>query len=365
MEWLAHVVPGHAPDGSPILSVLGKRTYRFANGGVASPDDSEQIPFLEADEFWGSGNPASDAPKLESDLVAYKPMTDVVLLAKAQAPKGRPVPQLSVGVQVGAARKILQVTGDRKVIVTGTGFEFSDPKPFEEMPLDYSRAYGGKDDKSEPGTAYVYPRNPIGKGFIVKSLPEALQDLDLPNLETPDKLLSAKNLILGKFENWRMYPEPAGIGYFGKSFYPRYTMAGLPPDAHKDAEVERQRRLMSMPEVGTPGSAQPQPVMPLLNAEFFNGASPGLRLPYLRGDEAVNLANLDAEHPRFTFKLPGAAPTAWIDVGQGKVGMAMVLHTVLVYKATNQVTLTWRGCVKYGGPATMESFTAFAYGVNS
>jgi hypothetical protein len=365
MEWLSKVVPGSAPDGSPILSVLGKQTYNFVDGGTAQYDDNEQIPLVEADEFFGENNPASDATKYESDLVAYKPMTDVVLVGKAHAPKGKKILQFNVGLQVGAARKIIQVSGDRKVYVTGTGFAFSEPKPFDEMPLDYSRAYGGKDDKSEEGSLYTYLRNPVGKGFIVKNNTKALQDLELPNLEPPEKLLTPKNLVLGKFEQWKVYPEPASFGYMGKSFYPRFTLAGLPPDSHADAEVDRQKTLQKQPEVGTPGSQQPQPVMPMLNLEFFNGASPGLRLPYLVGDEALMLANLDADHPRFTFKLPGVKPKAWLDVGQGRETMPMVPHTVLVFKETNQLTMVWRGCVKYGGPASMEKFTAFEFGVES
>ena len=365
MGWLAKVVPGHAPDGTPILSVLGKRTYRFANGGKAAPDEGEQIPFIEADEFWGLGNPASDAVKYESDLAAYKPMTDVVLIGKAHAPKGRKIPQISAGIQVAGARKIVQVVGNRKVYVTGTGLAFSDPEPFAAMPLDCSRAYGGSDARSEAGLLYVYPKNPVGRGFIVKDNPKALQDLALPNLEDPAKLLTPKNLVLGKFEQWKLYPEPAGFGYLNKHSHPRFTLAGLPPDSHADAEVDRKLALRKLPEVGTPGAPQPAPAMPMLNAEFFNGASQGLRLPYLSGNEAVMLANLDAELPRFSFTLPGERPRAWLDVGQGRKSMPMVPHTLLIYKETNQLTLVWRGCVGYGGPASMEGFQAFEFGVAS
>ncbi|MDQ3002500.1 MAG: hypothetical protein M3Y08_14725 [Fibrobacterota bacterium] len=43
--------------------------------------------------------------------------------------------------------------------------------------------------------------------------------------------------------------------------------------------------------------------------------------------------------------------------------MEMVPHTVVVYKQTNQVTLTWRGCIPYGGPEEMKGFKMLEFGV--
>lgn len=366
MEWLSHFMPGNAPDGAPILSVLGKKTYKFANGKTAWEDPDEQIPFIEADEYWGQGNPQTDAMKLESDLVAYKPMTDVVMIALAHAPKGRKVPQLDVGMQVGTARKIFRVIGDRKAVVTAGGIAFTPPAPFEFMPLDYSLAYGGKDDLSDESLPYVYPRNPVGKGFIVKNNPKALQGLQLPNLEDPAKLLTPQNLVLGAYDRWTLYPEPMGFGYTSKNFHPRYQLAGLPPDHHASAEMERQRRLQEMPAVGTGGTAaMPPPPVPILNLQFFNGASPGLAFPYLAGNEPIKLANLDKDQPQFAFNLPGERPKARLDVGQGWEEMRMVLQTVVIYKETNQLTMLWRGSAYYGGLEAMKKFTKLEYRVRS
>jgi hypothetical protein len=364
-EWFSHFIPGNAPNGKPILSVLGKRTYRFDNGKTAWEDDEEQIPFLEADEYMGEGNPITDALRLESDLVAYKPMTDVIFIGKAHVPGGQKLPRLDFGIEIGGARRIGRAIGNRKVIVTGSGIAFSEPEPFSEMPIDYTRAYGGKDEASEPGAMYVYPRNQVGKGFIVKNTPAALQALALPNLEDPNKPLTPQNLVLGKFERWKEYPEPLSFGCVGKNAYPRYTLAGLPPEQWADAEAERQRAVQKAPEVGTKPSKQPSPPPPMLNLEFFNGASPGMKLPYLAGNEAIRFANLDPKLGRFTFNLPGVRPKCWLDVGEGRVEMDMVLHTVVIYKPTNQLTMVWRGSCGYGGLKAMESFTNLEYGIKA
>lgn len=328
MEWLSRITPGHAPDGSPILSVLGKGTFRFANGKTARPDE-EQIGFVEADEFWGKGDPAQDSVRLESDLTAFKAMTDLIFIGKAQVPGGKKAGHLDVGLQVGAARKIARVFGNRKAYVTATGLAFSEPEPFSEMPLDYSRAYGGRDLKSDEGFVYAYPRNPVGRGFLIKNTPQAVQDLALPNLEDPQKPLTPHCLAIGRFDRWPTAPEPVAFGCLSKISYPRFALAGPPLD-------------------------------PL----FFNCAAPGLRAPYLKGDETLKLANLDAAAPQFSFTLPGARPMAWLDTGKSRdERMEMVLHTVVVYKETNQVTMTWRGCLSYGGPEAMKGFTMLECGV--
>lgn len=363
MEWLKHLVPGNAPDGAPILSILGKQTYRFANGKIAQLDNDEQIPFVEADEYFGQGNPQTDAMKLESDFVAYKPSTDFVLLGKAHVPFQKKTGVLDIGIQVGEFRKIARVFGNRKVFVTPAGIAFSEPEPFSEMSLDYSLAYGGKDEKSDESNAFVYPKNPIGKGFIVKNSPKAIQDLVLPNIENPNQLLTPQNLVLGKFENWKNAPEPWGLGYQNKNFYPRYTLSGLNQDQWNQTESDKQKSINAKKELGSDGAPKPAGTNPLLNPYFFNGASKGLILPPLVGNELIKLAYLDAAFPQFSFNLPGNKPTAWLDVGQGPEDMTMSLHTVVMYKETNQVTLVWRGCVRYGGIESMKNFKLLEYGI--
>ncbi len=362
MEWLSRIVPGNAPDGNPILSVIGKKTYRFANGQAAI-EDEEQIPFTEADEFWGEGKPQTNAMKLESDLVAYKPMTDVVLIGKAHSPKAAKVAFLDVGIQIGASRKIARVIGNRKAYVTATGIDFTAPEPFSEMPLDFSRSYGGSDLKSDEGLTYTYLKNPVGRGFVIKNHSKAIQDLLLPNLEDPQRLLTPQNIALGRFEKWREAPDPVAFGYQNKNSHPRFTLAGLPPDQWAQAEAERQQSLKSMPAVGAPGSPIPPQPAPMLNPMFFNGAPKGMCLPPLRGDEAIKLAYIDKDAAQFSFGLPGIRPKAWIDVGDGREEMSMSLHTAIIYKETNQVSLVWRGCAYYAGIDALRTFTAFECGV--
>jgi hypothetical protein len=363
MEWLTLIAPGYGPDGTPLLSVLCKRTYSFAHGKVAEPDSALQIPFHEKDAFLDEGDPLKNAPKAEAEGIAYKPLTDVILHASAHAPKGDQAHFLDVGIMVGGYRKIVRVFGNRKLVVQGMGFAFSHPEPFTSMRLDYSRAYGGKDAKSLPGVEYAFAKNPVGKGFVVKGDPALIQGMALPNLEDPARLLTPANLVLGKYENWPKQPDPCAFGYAPRNAFPRLAQAGLTHPDRIDAEADRQMRLKDMAEIGVAGQVEPPAPMPLLNPEFFNGAPMGLKLPFLKGDETIKLRYLDAHQPAFEFKLNPEKPVPCLDVGEGRMALPATLQTLEIYKATNQYTVVWRGSVRYQGPQSLKLFSRFEYGV--
>jgi hypothetical protein len=363
VEWLTKIAPGYGPDGSPLLSVLCKQTYVFAHEKGCEPDTQEQIPFHDTDAFLDDGDPLADATKQESDLVAYKPLTDVILHASAHAPKGKLATYLDVGIMIGNYRKLARVFGDRKVIVSGTGFAFSEAEPFASLRLDYKKAYGGKDAKSTPGVEYAYPRNPIGKGFIIRGDAANLQGTALPNIEDPQNLLTPAKLVLGKFDQWQKQPEPVAFGYVPRNSHPRLSQAGLNKPEQVDAEAGRQAKLETMPEVGSNGQAQPAAPMPLMNPEFFNGAPAGLKLPYLKGDELIKLRFLDAAIPAFQFQLSLVKPKLFLDVGTGRQDLPAVLQTLEIFKETNQVSVVWRGSARYAGPDSLRKFKKFDFGV--
>jgi hypothetical protein len=89
--------------------------------------------------------------------------------------------------------------------------------------------------------------------------------------------------------------------------------------------------------------------LPDMDFRFFNGASPGLVLPFLAGDEWVQLTNLtvDGDLP---LQLPCDRPKIGLDVGQGIQEPSVFLHTVMIRADDGQVDLVWRGGVIYPGP---------------
>ena len=361
MPWLTRLVPGQAPDGGYILSVLAKKTYAIAHQQECLEDKEAPVGFLEADLFWGSGDPARDAVREESDLVAFKPCADVIVIGSAWAPRGKKGRFFDAGFEIGSHQRLLRVFGNRGIQPRLLGFEFTDPEPFESMPLHYGLAYGGRDELSRPGCALTYPRNPVGRGYAMTKA--ALSGLRLPNLEDLDHLLTPETLLMGKDLGWETMPFPQALGPMGRNCHPRLNLAGLPMDARTAQEVERQQRLASMPEVGT-GSVEPPSPLPMLNPLFYNGAPPEQRFPSLSGSEIVRLRHLDRDFPLFEFSLPGEVPTLWLDADdQGPEELSPVLQTVVIHKETNQLTLVWRGSAYYGGPLVMAQWSALQFGV--
>jgi len=361
MAWLTRLVPGYAPNGGHILSVLAKKTYAISPQQECREDLGSPLNFLDADLFWGAGDPARDAVREESDLVAFKPCVDVIVVGSAWAPRGKKGRFFDAGFEIGPHQRLLRVFGNRGIQPRLLGFEFTDPEPFESMPLHYGLAYGGRDELSRPGCVLTYPRNPVGRGYAMTKA--AFSGLRLPNLEDLDHLLTPETLLVGKDLGWEAMPLPQTLGPMGRNCHPRLDLAGLPMDVRTAQEIERQQLLASMPEVGT-GGVEPPPPSLMLNPLFYNGAPPEQRFPSLSGSEIVRLRHLDRDFPLFEFFLPGEVPTLWLDADdQGPEELSPVLQTVVIHKETNQLTLVWRGSAYYGGPLVMAQWSALRFGV--
>ncbi len=165
------------PTRQQIVSVLVKRTYDLGTNGQCCLAE-EQLP-LDTRHLRKPGGPAWAA---EPDVVPYKVATDFLVFGKAYAPGGH-CTQMDVSVQMEKRGKTIRVFGDRKCSHRGNGSpSFSKPEPFESMPLDYNKAYGGVDFTvsfpTKPTTfgellsrlgqhPGAYPRNRQGKGYVV------------------------------------------------------------------------------------------------------------------------------------------------------------------------------------------------------
>ena len=106
-----------APEGTLVGVVVARCDYLIGEDRVLRPSP-EPSPVRFADRFF-SGDDLVDPVILESDTVAYKGLTDVVVLAVAYAPGGRPVPAFDVSVAVGRHSRVLTVCGPRHVVYRG------------------------------------------------------------------------------------------------------------------------------------------------------------------------------------------------------------------------------------------------------
>lgn len=339
------LLPGQTPEGRHVLSVLVKRSYVIRAGRRCVRAEADQ-PLVPGDVHFG--DPMNSTVRLESDFVPFKLATDVVVNGAAHAPQGRPVQELIVGVAVGATVKRILVIGDRIAHHReGASPVFSEPTPFTTMPIRYERAFGGVDVRSDPKLACAYGRNHLGRGFVISNVPEAVDGQPLPNIEDPEDRLTPERLCCGHFVHMDTLPAPQGFGWTMKYWRPRALYAGVMP-----ADLPLARELRAAYRQAVPPDQRAmydQTGLPPMDFRFFNGASPGLVLPYLAGDEAIHLRHLTPEGD-VAFGLPGERPRIEIDIGFGPNAPAVVLHTVMIRLEEGELDLVWRGAVEYPGP---------------
>ncbi|MEA2695827.1 MAG: hypothetical protein QOI66_98 [Myxococcales bacterium] len=183
----------------------------------------------------------------------------------------RPMRGTQVRIAVGAHRKALTVFGDRRWARAGSQLVPSAPQDFVEMPLAYSRAYGGATVHDYENV--VWPDNPVGRGYY---LSEAAADgKPLPNVELADG---------PQVRAWSDQPTVAGWAPYPCFWGLRAREGVKPPDAIGAASIGQ--------------------LKPRLN----NNAHPELILPKLDDDTEIRIAGLQAvelvyQPPPFIFRL--------------------------------------------------------------
>ena len=339
------VLPGQTPEGDYILSVMVKRSYDIVPEKRCVRAESDQ-KLISGDVHYD--DPMNSSVQFETDFIPYKVATDVVLNGTAYAPKGEPTEVLTASLIVGKFRKDIRIIGDRVCRYRRLRTPiFTDPKPFKTIKIRYELAYGGVDIYSDPKVPCIYPRNHVGRGFVIGKEKKEIDNLALPNIEDPKNLSTPKHLSTGHFMHWEKQPMPQGFGWFAKFWRPRATFAGVMP-ADRPAEQEL-RKLYATAVPPEQRELYEQTQLPDMDFQFFNGASDGLVLPFLSGDEEVRLICLDPEG-EISFKLPGEQPRIGLDIESGIEEPTVVLHTVMIRMENRQVDLVWRGAVFYPGP---------------
>jgi hypothetical protein len=348
---------GNNPDGRPILSVLLKRTLSIRPDGRFEIV-RRQLPLYDV--------PQMD-PKVPNQLIAdcdlfpYKPATDLVILGHAYG-HGRSTFEATVAVN-GQTVKRLQVFGNRDVTATRAGgVAFSPPAAVDRVPLGYSHAYGGRDAAAEAAkgnplegmhkyvayraaemttaSAFAYPRNPIGCGYLIESTRESVSAVRLPNLEDPLDLLTPQRLVVGSVGHWPRMPLPQSTGWVNYDWFPRVSCFGVVPTHLPMDSPFPELALGLLPADGV------TLLSPTLVDAFRMtlGASSGLSLPYFRGGEEITLTNLSPIEEKLTIKLPTTRPKMWVDGRKGTLNETdPVIQTIVIEPDDKRVTVVWRG----------------------
>lgn len=334
--WICQTIIDRTDDGQPLVSVLAKGTFRILPDGECE-SVADALPFQEQDSLQGSG-PGEGAIRQEMDLVGWKPRTDLVVQGKCFAPRGKQGLHFDVGAKVGDRVFRLRVFGARKIDASRGNIRFTDPEPFESMPVHWGLAYGGVDSWTKEGHDLIHPANPVGTGFLVKPSLERIHGSPLPNLEDPDQPLTPETFLVQSHDRWAMTPKPKAMGWVPRS-------AG--------------HRLLSSLEK-TPPQQFPWSSAPGLPAfhgrSARNGAHPGLQFSRLREGQAIDLFYFHPDRLQWSFRLPKVRPELRLDLGKGSFRVPCVLDTVEVFPAVDLLTLVWRGTKSLPPGASPEEY---------
>jgi hypothetical protein len=373
-------VSGSDADGKTITSVLVKRTYRIDAVRRRCFLADEQLPLVR-DIVPDPYHPIHVLDDL--DLFPFKLRTDVVVKGHAWAP-GRAGASWKASITVGRASKTIAVFGERRVARSRTGqLVFSPASSVEKVPLSYAFAYGGCDRvaeakygnpleemrpylmgaKIDPSEAspYIYPRNRGGRGFLVEASDEAIEQLDLPQLEDPGDLLRPERMAAGSPSRWAQMPLPWCPAWLEHGAFPRVACLGVLLDYEpKDKPIEEVRRgFLAAAAVGG-GS-----YFDRFSIAFANGASPGLQLPHLAGGTELLLNGLSPDHPQLQVTLPLEKPKISAYAGQGKLASTTpVMHSVVIEPEAARLSVVWRGSTSALRPYLDDELTRLPFQVD-
>jgi hypothetical protein len=345
------------------LGVIAKRCYRLEAGGRATP--LRDTPSVTLEPVYADVSELEDICLLaDADWRCFvKPMTDVLVVGSAWSHRG-PVRWLDTGIELGAVRKTVRVVGNRHIVLVGTGdLAASDAEPFEQMPLDYRRAYGGRDLGAErrasaadersigrpadDGGSISYVRNRIGHGFYLDVDRDRLDGAALPNLMAPDDVVTPGRILATDAYDWADRPVAAGYGPIDALTFPRCMHWFLQPLWRASSRPLAEVRTGVL-DPGDLGERQPhEPPDP----RYHNSAPPGQAATRLCGRERLKLWNLHPRHQLIEVDLPAEQPRLAVEPPGCRVHeLEATLATVLVEPDADRLTLTWAGSMPTAAP---------------
>ncbi len=252
----AEIFRGVIDEQRLFASVAARVTYVFRDG--------QWIPAEE--QTWPVSAGPWDCPygTMAGDELFYRGGVDLFVFGAARSLNAEPVSFLEVKIQIGETfSHHLRVFGDRKWVKKDGRLVPSDPEPFTVMPLDLSRAYGGKDVWDE--LPIPYPPNPEGKGFYISE--ESAEGNPLPNIEDP------KHPIV----QWKDQPEPKGVGLRPPNFG---------PSVDRFTTFDEQSGILSR-----------------IDPRFFNAAFPDMIAERIQPGDPVRIEGMSHSGP-ISFVLP-------------------------------------------------------------
>lgn len=350
------------------LALVMKLTFSITSNGDCVPAPAQQPIIVNPVGYEAAKPPQVSPPSWDSDLMAFKAGTDVVVQGNAYSYR-HAAQTVEAELLLPDVSRTVRVHGDRRLDWRSGQPVFTPAKAFETMPLRYDRAYGGCDQlymakitdlftreliktrpemQVETATESHYPRNPAGRGFLVEMKRESAENMLLPNLEFPFDPVTPERLAVGSPGNWMSAPLPATFDWISPAWFPRIAYLGLAPEHVVPADGIREISL---------GWAVPSlmRLKSILNGgwhpTFQHGASPGLVLRRLQPGTQMLLKNMFPSHPERKLQLSSRVPQVEISITESnKVAAASYLNAVVIQPDQDQVIEVWSARAKVTRP---------------
>ncbi|MUZ66388.1 DUF2169 family type VI secretion system accessory protein [Agrobacterium vitis] len=304
-------------DGPMMACIAVRGSFDILASGKLSLSNHQELMF--ADHY--NGDPHHGCMLRPTDLVPFKPATDVTLTGNAYPPDGRPSSDWTVAISVASHRMQLRVHGPRQWLPGLKHFKPSwklgPSETVENVQLDYRMASGGRYIGDPEGDADR--RNPIGPGLLHGDYTRFAQPFTAPQIESVDVPI----------QDPYDAPEPQGFGPIPPWWIQRQGYAGTYDD---DWKQNRHPRLPAD-----------------FDYRFYQSAHPGLIMSgFLNGNESVTVEGCRPRGETVVFQVPGMAIVAdhtWDDGRQARTRLNLDGLHMDFRGETPRVDVTWRGWI--------------------
>lgn len=273
-------------------------------------------PEIQRSDVW-RGREDRSSLLCASEIIPFKPTTDVLVVGGVCPPDGRPATSWAGALLIGRREKRLRFYGPRHwrhSLVSG--WTLSEPEPCTRVELSYENAYGGVagPEREHYDDGEYYAPNPHGCGFVGTGSPDTAQHYRAPQIEAWDGAVGR----LGR---------DVPVGGFG-------PLPGFVPD--------RARFIGSWDA----GSREGIPLD--MDLRYWNTAPPDqCSDDYLQPGDTVSLVGLRAGPP-LTLAMPPIEPALLCERSdRSREAQRMNLDTVTVDLDNRYLVLRYHGIVPF------------------
>jgi hypothetical protein len=362
------------------LGVIGKRTWLVVRGHCEVAP--LQVPLVET--------PLYDEKRAvlvhDADVILNRKRVDIVVEGHVYPPMGRT--PFDCGVQVGKHLRTARAFGPRKVALDATTGKprFSSPEPIEKIPLGWESAYGGVDlaaraDIGDPfedalvGAGvpadprfglFAYPRNPVGRGYLIEPTPAAIESCQLPLLEEPGAPLTLDNLVRKDFVHWPEGPPVVGFGWLAYTYFPRSALMGAPPLVYDGARISPSNfREVQSGDMHEAATRPDRPLTERLGIGVAQAAAIGMRADHVSPGDTVSAHGMHPRDLRWTFRLPSPGPKMYVRLPgeRAKEMPSPSIRVLYLQPDEDRVTLVWIAELELPEPPGAKGLAELAHAV--